>query len=283
MCGSQGKDWFPYNRSPYWGRLPTVVGKVEPGSTFLIVLQMQMNQGAMLAALRNWERTPIVYLQRGGFSSEEVAAYIALIGVLSVFAQTLLLSFLMKNLGNKHTIMFGLSFQLAELAWYGFASQDWMLWGAGTIAAMCSVTYPSVSALISKNAEPDQQGVVQGMVTGIRGLCNGLGPALFGFIFYIFHVDLDDVGDDFGDTESKTQLKPPAYATIVPGPPFLFGACLVLVSLLVVYFVPVHTENNTLPVHSPKHLRSDIEESSDAAMISDYEMVEKEPLMLIQS
>lgn len=35
-------------------------------------------------------------------------------------------------------------------------------------------------------------GVVQGMITGIRGLCNGLGPALYGFIFYIFHVELNE-------------------------------------------------------------------------------------------
>lgn len=35
-------------------------------------------------------------------------------------------------------------------------------------------------------------GVVQGMITGIRGLCNGLGPALYGFVFYLFHVELTD-------------------------------------------------------------------------------------------
>ena len=29
-------------------------------------------------------------------------------------------------------------------------------------------------------------------MTGIRGLCNGLGPALFGFVFYLFNVDLND-------------------------------------------------------------------------------------------
>ena len=35
-------------------------------------------------------------------------------------------------------------------------------------------------------------GVVQGIVTGIRGLCNGIGPALFGLVFYVFHVHLDE-------------------------------------------------------------------------------------------
>ena len=35
-------------------------------------------------------------------------------------------------------------------------------------------------------------GVAQGVVTGIRGLCNGLGPALYGFIFYLFKVDLNE-------------------------------------------------------------------------------------------
>lgn len=42
-------------------------------------------------------------------------------------------------------------------------------------------------------------GVVQGMITGIRGLCNGLGPALYGFIFYIFHVELNEIPEDQND------------------------------------------------------------------------------------
>lgn len=34
------------------------------------------------------------------------------------------------------------------------------------------------------------------MVTGMRGLCNGLGPAMFGIIFYMFHVDLTEEGSN---------------------------------------------------------------------------------------
>ena len=33
-------------------------------------------------------------------------------------------------------------------------------------------------------------GVSLGVLTGFRGLCMGLGPAVFGVLFYLFHVDL---------------------------------------------------------------------------------------------
>lgn len=35
-----------------------------------------------------------------------------------------------------------------------------MMWAAGTVAAMSSITFPAVSALISRNAESDQQGKI---------------------------------------------------------------------------------------------------------------------------
>ncbi|QQP49944.1 Uncharacterized protein FKW44_010778, partial [Caligus rogercresseyi] len=53
------------------------------------------------------------------FSREEVALFIATIGILSVIAQTGLLTMLMKTLGNKHTIMIGLLFEMLQLMWYG--------------------------------------------------------------------------------------------------------------------------------------------------------------------
>lgn len=33
-----------------------------------------------------------------------------------------------------------------------------MMWAAGAVAAMSSITFPAVSALVSRNADSDQQG-----------------------------------------------------------------------------------------------------------------------------
>lgn len=41
------------------------------------------------------------------------------------------------------------------------------------------------------------------MITGIRGLCNGLGPALYGFVFYLFHVELTDTDSNKESAKSN--------------------------------------------------------------------------------
>uniref|UniRef100_A0A8D3E9C4 Major facilitator superfamily (MFS) profile domain-containing protein n=2 Tax=Scophthalmus maximus TaxID=52904 RepID=A0A8D3E9C4_SCOMX len=196
------------------------------------------------------------------FSPATIAAFIAMVGILSIVAQTLLLSVLMRTIGNKNTVLLGLGFQFFQLAWYGFGSEPWMMWAAGTVAAMSSITFPAVSALVSHSAAPDQQGVAQGMITGIRGLCNGLGPALYGFIFFLFNVELDNMEPVEGRPAKNTEVHTHTHThthtifsfyflmtsypslslqrSVIPGPPFLFGACAVLFALLVAVFIPEH-------------------------------------------
>lgn len=85
------------------------------------------------------------------------------------------------------------------------------------------------------------------MVNGVRGLCNGLGPALFGFTFYLFNVDL---GYTSSMTVQKSMLNTttvsigvqPMFASMlsrdIPGPPFLFGAFLATIALMFSLLLP---------------------------------------------
>lgn len=185
-----------------------------------------------------------------GFSKEAVAMFIATVGILSVIAQTGLLTLLMKTIGSKHTIMIGLLFEMLQLMWYGFGSQTWMMWAAGVLASVSSITYPAISAFVSMHADADKQGLVQGMITGMRGLCNGLGPAMFGLVFSLFHVNLNE--KDLKDAEITPE--PPGnlglVTELIPGPPFVFGALLVILALMVSAFIP-ESMSQPLTLDSP--------------------------------
>nr|XP_021156346.1 hippocampus abundant transcript-like protein 1 isoform X2 [Columba livia] len=200
-----------------------------------------------------------------GFGSATIAAFIAVVGILSIMAQTVFLRILMRSIGNKNTVLLGLGFQILQLAWYGFGSQPWMMWAAGAVAAMSSITFPAISALVSRNAESDQQGVVQGIITGIRGLCNGLGPALYGFIFFLFHVELNELPPD-QTSEKKAMQDPSDERAIIPGPPFLVGAFIVLLAFLVALFIPEHSKASSTRKHSSSissALSSNLDRSSE--------------------
>lgn len=96
------------------------------------------------------------------------------------------------------------------------------------------------------HADEDKQGLVQGMITGMRGLCNGLGPAMFGLIFSLFHVDLNEPPPNVEVTPKPTVVNASLgemaeidlVTHIVPGPPFVFGALLVILALMVSAFIP---------------------------------------------
>lgn len=152
------------------------------------------------------------------------------------------------------------------------------MWISGIIASLSSITYPAISAYISTYADSDKQGLVQGLITGVRSLCTGIGPALFGLLFYIFDVDIYEeikanpysphtaqdplkpfmssaelTGSSSSSTGSNTPIgthhhhlsgagknvHPSDYlSSWIVGPPFLFGAILVLLAAITATFIP---------------------------------------------
>ncbi len=153
--------------------------------------------------------------------------------------KALVLVILIKYFGSKQSIIIGLTFQVLQLASYGFAAQPWLIWFSGLLAALSSIGYPAISAYISNQSHVDQQGVSQGMVTGIRGLCNGIGPALYGFVFWVFRVNLNETNNHSSSGSSTTKLTY-AQTHLLPGPPFLFGSILALAAIVVTWAIPSH-------------------------------------------
>lgn len=194
-----------------------------------------------------------------GFSQEDVALFIAVVGFMSVIAQTVVMASFMRMFNSKNTIMIGLGLQAIQSLCYGFGSSPSMMWFAGILASFASITYPAISSYVSTYTNADQQGLVQGMITGIRGLCNGLGPAMFGLIFNLFHVDLNReviqsqhpvagvISSAFNHTSSVVTVTPHLMQSnstlpFIPGPPFVFGSMMVLLAMFVVIAIPQITQ-----------------------------------------
>ncbi|KAH8345767.1 hypothetical protein KR067_003528 [Drosophila pandora] len=185
-----------------------------------------------------------VYLKlKMGFNYVEVSIFIAIVGILSITVQVTLGSF-METFGAKRTIIMGLALEMIQMLWYGFGSQKWMMWSAGVVAALGSLTYPAISAFVSLYASPESQGAVQGMLTGMRGLCNGVGPAVFGVVFYLFNVDLNDEQDSHPKTPGSRSTNVEKISQHVPGPPFVFGALCVFCAIIVAAFIPEGQQAN---------------------------------------
>uniref|UniRef100_A0A1I8PCC5 Major facilitator superfamily (MFS) profile domain-containing protein n=1 Tax=Stomoxys calcitrans TaxID=35570 RepID=A0A1I8PCC5_STOCA len=197
-----------------------------------------------------------VYLKlKMGFNTMEVAIFIAVVGILSISVQVTLGCF-MRKIGAKRTIILGLILEMTQLCWYGFGSKKWMMWAAGILAALGSITYPAISAFVSIHSTADSQGAVQGMVTGMRGLCNGLGPAMFGVVFYLFNVDLNNE-----QSVANSDVEADDKWFNFPGPPFVFGGFMVVLAILVALFIPeVHGDVNLHRTPSEKkHLQYEVE------------------------
>lgn len=183
------------------------------------------------------------------------------------------MTYLIDKYGGKTTILAGLLLQAVQLLLLGFCQRSWMMWLSGIIASLSSITYPAISAYISTYADADKQGLVQGLITGVRSLCGGIGPAMFGLLFYMFDVDMYEkikenpfnphtaqdpmkpyIATDLQQPSSVLDTHTPAnninkhsnsshlsdslFSGWIVGPPFLFGAILVLLAAIVATFIP---------------------------------------------
>lgn len=138
-----------------------------------------------------------------GFSAEEVSLFIAWVGTLAVFSQVFLLTWLTNKFTQRTAILFGLLCQFAQLFIYAFTTNFLLIWLMAIFLAISSIVYPAMNGWCSLICDQDSQGVIQGIITGIRGLCMGIGPAIYGLIFHLFGVDLDSLDPDLSNNNKN--------------------------------------------------------------------------------
>lgn len=185
------------------------------------------------------QQSLLMYLESTvDFSKTDLATFIAALGIASILAQTLFLKWAAHRISQKKIITLGLVFLAVQLSIFGCFSAKWILFLNVIPTAMGSITYPAISSLLSHASSPEEQGQVQGMVTGVRALCTGLGPALFGALFQLGEMrSTATVAEDGTDAGIMGEGDEPrdtgALYDRSEGLPFIVGVCFVVIAIII--------------------------------------------------
>ncbi len=123
---------------------------------------------------------------------------------------------LVKWLGQRSTLLWGLGIGWIGFAIFGFAPKGWIFLLGIPLMNLWGLAGPTAQGFMSVHVNPQEQGQLQGAVQCIRGLTALVGPGLFTFVF-------------------AAAIKPGRIH--LPGAPFLLAAVILLSALPVAAMV----------------------------------------------
>jgi DHA1 family tetracycline resistance protein-like MFS transporter len=135
------------------------------------------------------------------------------VGLGALIVQGGLVRVLIPKMGSARAVMAGLVCYMIGFVLYAFASQGWMMFAVTGIYCLGGLAGPALQGSISGQVPPNEQGELQGALTSLISATGVVGPLLMTNLFAWF-----------------TRPQAPLY---FPGMPFLVGAGLTLVALLV--------------------------------------------------
>jgi DHA1 family tetracycline resistance protein-like MFS transporter len=120
---------------------------------------------------------------RYGWDSRAVGHSLLAVGIGAAIVQGGLARRLIPKFGERNSVLAG--FVIGSLAYvgYGLATEGWMIYVVIAVASFGGIAMPACQSLITKTVRGDEQGQVQGALTGVNSLANTFGPLIGSQIF----------------------------------------------------------------------------------------------------
>jgi DHA1 family tetracycline resistance protein-like MFS transporter len=99
--------------------------------------------------------------------------------VFSIIVQGGLVGRIVKRLGERRALLFGMACGTVGFTLYGLAPSGYWFWAAMPIAALWGVANPAAQALMTRHVSPQEQGRLQGSIGSLNSIAGILGPAMF--------------------------------------------------------------------------------------------------------
>ena len=137
---------------------------------------------------------------------------LALVGIVFAIVQGGLTGRIVGWLGERKSIIYGLTVGALTFVAYGLSTQGWMLYVAIIFGSIGGIAGPAIQSVITKMVSATEQGAVQGIIASIQSIVAILGPLMATNLFGYF-------------TSATAPVK-------LPGAAFLAAALLVAIAAL---------------------------------------------------
>jgi DHA1 family tetracycline resistance protein-like MFS transporter len=126
---------------------------------------------------------------RYGWGPGMVGLTLAMVGVASAIAQGLLVGRIIGWLGERWTLIGGMSAGCLGMLVYGLAPTGYLFWIGVPIMGLWGLASPASQSLMSRRVGPDEQGQLQGANTSLQSIAGIIGPGVFAATFAYFLQD----------------------------------------------------------------------------------------------
>jgi DHA1 family tetracycline resistance protein-like MFS transporter len=144
---------------------------------------------AGVAFLSYWahESLPSTYVlyadYRFGWDQRTVGLALAAMGVASVVVQGRLVRPVVARLGERRSLLLGITFGIAAFAVHGLAPTPVFFCAGIPLLSLWGFWTPAAQALMSRGMDASEQGRLQGALAALRGIGGMIGPGLFTNVF----------------------------------------------------------------------------------------------------
>lgn len=164
------------------------------------------------AVQSNWS---YFVIEKFGWSETMIGISLGVVGILVTLVQGGLIRFTNPVLGNEKSVYTGLLLYSAGLFLFAFASQSWMMFVFLIPYCLGGIAGPAIQSIMSSSVPANEQGELQGALTGLLSLTAIVGPPMMTGLFAYF-----------------TKPTAPVHFS---GAAFLLGALLMLLSSIIAY------------------------------------------------
>jgi len=152
------------------------------------------------------------------WSSFEIGLSLALVGIGYALVQGWLIRRILSTIGESRTAYLGFALTALSLLFFGFINNEFAVYLMLPLVALGAIVSPALEGILSNTVPENEQGLLQGVSSGLVAIATIISPLLMTQVFYVYTDTAGSSGYNF------------------PGAPFVLAAVLTVLAMIAFWF-----------------------------------------------